>query len=321
MSEAMTEDGIRFTFRDILENRLCKVLGYFVSRRSVLGRMARTRGRRPKIIPERRLIAKQMRELLTRFSQDTQALALGTSHVGANLDVQNAALRLWNAGVGNGDWRTAYYLYLYFRERWPLGKGQVVLLGEDFWLPALQTEYTPMFYANIALQVITKGMPYRHAFAMGAHERVVRHFLAYPNPEPLMKETVVSPITDVKGRVAQHLRFLNFAPTEFPWLSKLREAVEADGRRLVRFRPPLRTDYREALEAAMKARGKTGAEVWALFSDTCDGIPLLDYTALEVPSEFWTDCDHLNPAGAKVFTERVAQDLAKLLPELASHQK
>ena len=104
-----------------------------------------------------------------------------------------------------------------------------------------------------------------------------------------------------------HVRRAFYPPTEFVWLERLRAAVEADGRRLVLIRPPLRADYRAEL-----AKQAAGRDVYAPGAKAREGLTVLDYTEAPIPENGWYDTDHLNNLGAAWLTPRLIADLQKL---------
>lgn len=288
-----------------------KAVAPFTSHRSPIGRVIRTRGCK-KPMDEPTLVAEvgRAQQIFQDFDPETDVLCLGTSHFVFSIRPASAAhLRLWNAGFINGDYRMAVHVYRALRDKWPKRPGQIVLFSDAFWLPSQQSEYTENFIYSTILHVLI-GMPYRMAFLMGPSERRVRRLAQ--TRQPCDCERGYSPIAPIPvvasqaKRVAGHIRRSRYAPTEMVWFERLRAEVEADGRRLVLFRAPLREDYRAALAAG------DGAGVWEAGADSKRGLTVLDYSELAVSPEFWHDADHLNVLGATWFTPILEHDLEPL---------
>lgn len=126
-----------------------------------------------------------------------------------------------------------------------------------------------------------------------------------PSPRPVPAENK-TPVARIQGHV--HMA-LTLPQTELTWQERLRDAVEADGRRLVLFRSPLRTDYRAVWEDAA-----AGRDVYAPGAKAREGLTILDYTEAPIPENGWYDADHLNNLGAAWLTPRLIADLQKLPP-------
>ena len=288
-----------------------KAVAPFTSHRSPIGRVIRTRGCK-KPMDDATLVAEvgRAQQIFQDFDPATDVLCLGTSHFVFSIRPASAAhLRLWNAGFINGDYRMAVHVYRALRDKWPKRPGQIVLFSDAFWLPSQQSEYTENFIYSTILHVLI-GMPYRMAFLMGPSERRVRRLAQ--TRQPCDCERGYSPIAPIPvvasqaKRVAGHIRRSCYAPTEMVWFERLRAEVEADGRRLVLFRAPLREDYRAALAAG------DGAGVWEAGAEAKRGLTVLDYSELAVSPEFWHDADHLNVLGATWFTPILEHDLEPL---------
>ncbi len=288
-----------------------KAVAPFTSHRSPIGRVIRTRGCK-KPMDDATLVAEvgRAQQIFQDFDPETDVLCLGTSHFVFSIRPASAAhLRLWNAGFINGDYRMAVHVYRALRDKWPKRPGQIVLFSDAFWLPSQQSEYTENYIHSVILHVLI-GMPYRMAFLMGPSERRVRRLAQ--TRQPCDCERGYSPIAPIPvvasqaKRVAGHIRRSRYAPTEMVWFERLRAEVEADGRRLVLFRAPLREDYRAALAAG------DGAGVWEAGAEAKRGLTVLDYSELAVSPEFWHDADHLNVLGATWFTPILEHDLEPL---------
>lgn len=292
---------------------------------SALGRIVKTRGVKKPI--SNLLFFLRYRRLLgvcRYFPSETQILFLGSSHINTNVDpTAFATLQAWNAAIPSGDLRTAHYLYQYFRLLWPQHPGQCVVLGEDFWLFAHTLEYTPDFFFCAILHRLI-ALPYRSALLMKRWdllaERADRFFAMRANDTSLQPKGrghrrlfghALPPGKEDKEaaqvRAQRHLRFRDFAPTELPYLAQLRQAVEADGRKLILLRPPYRQDYRQVL-------GEVAA-LWQPFRPYEAGLQVLDDTDLILDDTVWYDPDHLNAQGAIAYTQHLERNLLAVLAE------
>ena len=310
-----TLDPIPESAWEKLRRRLGKLAAPFFPHRSKAGRIIRTR--LCKHPPEEALIATEIvrtRHQIFDFAPDTEVLALGSSHTCYTISpAPDDALRLWNGGIVDGDLYQDWHFYAAVRGRWPRHPGQIVLLCEDFWAPANQSEYTIDYWIGAVLHLIG-GLPMRSTFALGPIRRRIR--LLEPKSRsgalfrghlPLKRQIYAGPPQPLDKRVAGHIRRTAFAPTELAWQERLRAAVEADGRRLVLFRPPLRADYRAEL-----AKQAAGRDVYAPGAKAREGLTVLDYTEAPIPENGWYDTDHLNNLGAAWLTPRLIADLQKL---------
>lgn len=286
-----------------------KAIAPLTPHRSALGRILRSRGCK-KPMSEAQLAREVGRAqcIFEDFDPATAILCIGSSHVVQGIDPAAAAdLRLWNAGFVNGDYRMDYYVYQALRSRWPRESGQTVLMSDNFWLPSHQAEYTENFIYSVILHVLI-GMPYRSSLLIGPHERRVRRLTKVRQPTDCFRGYTALPpdplATDLKQRVLGHIRRAHYDPSEMEWFLRLRAAVEADGRRLILFRHPLREDYREALAAG------DGADVWTPGVEAKAGLRILDYSDMPFPADCWRDADHFNALGAIRFTAALKKDLA-----------
>ena len=299
-----------------IRHSLGKIVAPCFPHRSRLGRIIRTRlCKRP---PTETMIATEIvraRHQILEFDPDTEVLVLGSSHTQYSIfPSPNDALRLWNSGLVDGDLFQAWHIYAALRDRWPKHPGQIVLLCEDFWAPANQAEYTSDYWISAVFHCIA-GLPMRTTFALGHICRRIRLLEHNCPPEatfrghlPLKNQVYAGPPTSLQKRVADHIRrATEFAPSELVWQERLRAAVEADGRKLILFRPPLRADYRAEL-----ARQAAGRDVYAPGAKVREGLPILDYTETPIPEDGWYDTDHINDTGAAWFTPRLIADLQAL---------
>lgn len=293
---------------------LCKWMTPFTPHRSRFGRMLRSRCKiRPALTPWLLSETDRTAQALQAFDPKTQILVLGTSHVQCGIKPEAAqSLKLWNLGFSSCDYRMEYYLYDWIRTRWEPSPGQCVVLGEDFWQPALQSEYSMTYYVSVLLHTLI-GMPYRSRFGMWPHERLIRHILTLPSHEPVKRgylpiESALTP--DVIKRAHDHLRFARYAQTEIDWAKRLCELIARDGRRIVLFRPPLGESYRAELERQVTV---TGLDIWrGTLTERAD-YPTFDYSAVCQESTYWRDADHLNDKGATAFTRMLERDMLRVL--------
>ena len=123
----------------------------------------------------------------------------------------------------------------------------------------------------------------------------------------LKKKTVALAEKDMKEKAAR----VNDRPpvtSELPLFGILEEQValaRAAGAEPVITTMPLSPPLREAIDPARRAAFTR--EVRALADRL--GVTYLDYLELDLPLECWHDGNHLNRAGAEVFSERFARDL------------
>ena len=282
-------------------------------KRSRLGRIIRAR--RCKIPPPDATLIHEIgriQHLFHDFAPDTDVLALGTSHIRCAIcPPPEAPLRLWNAGFDNSDLFMAYGVYQALRAHWPKAPGQIVLLGDDFWLASHQAECAQRFWISVILHNVA-DLPLRSHLLIGPTERRIQPLIAVRQPIPDRQGYLPCnniPHPDGLHLVRGHVRRAFYPPTEFVWLERLRAAVETDGRRLVLFRPPLRADYRAEL-----AQQAAGRDVYAPGTKVREGLTILDYSAAPIPKEGWQDVDHLNDLGAIWFTAKLIHDLQALSP-------
>ena len=305
-----TNEGLR---SDPLHRLFWRLIANGFPRRSRLGRIVRAR--RCKAQPSDAIFVREIgriQHLFHDFAPDTDVLALGTSHIRNTIcPIPEAPLRLWNAGFDNSDLFIAHGVYQALRARWPKAPGQIVLLGDDFWLASHQAEYTQYFWTSVILHLVA-GLPLRSHLLLGPTVRRITPLIAVRQPIP--DRQGYTPCTEVNipcniKWIRGHVRRAFYPPTEFVWLERLRAAVEADGRRLVLIRPPLRADYRAEL-----AKQAAGRDVYAPGAKAREGLTILDYTEAPIPENGWYDADHLNNLGAAWLTPRLIADLQKLPP-------
>ena len=252
------------------------------------------------------------RQVFRAFAPDSEVLVLGSSHPFHAIDPGSAKqLRMWNASFCSGDAWITYHTYLAIREKWPKRPGQIVLFGEDFWEAHLQTEYLRQGFLVAVILHLLIGMPYRNAFLLRDYERTLKKMTSCNNLPPPKFIRGYWPFIegeglDAKTRFARHSKRLVYEPTELPLLFRLREAVEADGRRLVYLRTPHRQDYLNEVAAS-------GIDIWAPCAKAREGLPLLDYFSLQPPNaRCFANPDHLTPEGANWLTPIVERDLIRL---------
>lgn len=289
----------------------------FLPRRSRLARVVKTRGFKRQV-RQRKIYrwTRHFNAVISNFDSHTELLLLGSSHVvfGINPTVFQS-LRGWNAAVHSGDYRTAYYLYMYLRKAWVKEPGQKVLVGEDFWAPFFQLEWAPPYYLCCILHCLI-NMPYRTTLLMKTCERAVQYVMEYwrSRVRPVRnvatyrgyaiyrREDWSDSITAAE-RVRKHLKFLDFKPTELRWLERLVAAIREDGREVIFLRFPFRADYREALPQQ---------GLFSLFEGVEQYGRVIDAQSLDLPSGYWADADHLNHKGAGEFSCWLEQQIQLL---------
>ena len=123
----------------------------------------------------------------------------------------------------------------------------------------------------------------------------------------LEKKTAALALKDVAEKAAR----VNGHPPATPGLplfgilEEQVERVRAAGAEPVITTMPMSPPLREAIDPARRAAFTR--EVQALARRL--GVTYLDYLELDLPLEYWHDANHLNRAGAEVFSERFARDL------------
>ena len=298
-----------------LRRRFWKSVAPLIPHRSVFGRIVRTRG--CKTPPSETALLEcigRMQQLFLDFDLTTEVLVLGNSHTYYSIaPTADCPLRLWNAAYNGGDLFMAYHTYLALRDKWPHAPGQIVLVNEDFFAGAYQAEYSFLYWVASVAHVIG-GIPMRDHRLLALFLRKIKRLAVTrqpthtvrgydPSPRPVPVESK-TPVARIQGHV--HMA-LALPQTELTWQERLRAAVEADGRRLVLFRSPLRTDYRAVWKDAA-----AGRDVYAPGAKAREGLPVLDYTTADIPTEGWANADHLTDAGAKHLTHRLIADLQAL---------
>lgn len=308
-----------------LRRELLKPLTLFVSRRSKFGRMLRTRG--CKKLPSSNFLQQAIERavaIVDGFDPHIDVLFIGSSHIQKNIaPAAFQTLRGWNAGVSSGDLKISSEIYKALRQKWPKGEGQYVVLGQDFWLPMTQAEYTYEYFQTTILHELL-GISYRSSWLMHHAEKTcrriinqVRHIeswnsqLKFRGLMPMESETKAIPQEKVQARVQGHLKLLTFEPTELKWLQELKNKVAEDGRTLILLRPPHREDYLNALNQSPQRD-----LLWTKFGTAAEGLPVIDAFQFPLPPESWNDMDHLSESGATLFSRALEPVLLKLREQI-----
>lgn len=305
-----------------LRRELLKPLTLFVSRRSKFGRMLRTRG--CKKLPPKDSLQQAIERavaIVDGFDPHIDVLFIGSSHIQKNIaPAAFQTLRGWNAGVSSGDLKISTEIYKALRQKWPKSEGQCVVLGQDFWLPMSQAEYT-FEYIQTAILHELLGITYRSSLWMRhagkVCQTIIKHvrkteswkpLLKYRGLEPMPSENTPASSDAPRVRVLGHLKRLTFEPTELTWFNELKAMVIEDGRTLVLLRPPHREDYLEILDEHPLCN-----QLWAAFASTVGTIPIIDSFRHPIPPEGWNDMDHLSEIGATIFTQSLEPKLIELM--------
>jgi hypothetical protein len=306
---------------------LLKPLTLFVPRRSVLGRMLRTRG--CKKLPSVKFLKETIERavaIVDGFDPQVDVLFIGSSHIQKNIaPAVFKKLQGWNAGVSSGDMKMSVEIYRALRERWPKSKGQCVVLAQDFWLPSSQAEYTFEYIQTVILHELI-GMCYRSSLwtrhAGAVCRKIIEQVRQNESWKKLLKYRGLEPMPSEEGRVSKsllqdrvlgHLQFLSFKPTELGWFKELKSMVADDGRTLILLRPPHREDYLEILD-----ENPLSKRLWDVFDSVVGATPIIDLFRHPIPLKGWNDADHLSEIGATIFTELLEPKLIKLLLQKSS---
>lgn len=260
--------------------------------------------------------------ILDYFDSKTEVLFIGSSHTAFGFAPKEwQTLHTWNAGIDAGTLKVAYAMYNALRKKWQ-GAGQLVVLSDDMFGCSNQMELTTLFLMPL---VLTKYTDYRFDSNLLLRpflkrlEKVMARLSNIELPEAILAErgfckndaneeiTKESCIERAQG----HLKFTTFEPTELIWLERLKEAVEADGRRLVFLRFPCHPDYTAAIEAACK----NGMDAWQRYKPYYKDCIHLDYFSYPLDESSYADADHLTTEGARHFSRLIEPVFQRLLKE------
>lgn len=111
------------------------------------------------------------------------------------------------------------------------------------------------------------------------------------------------------ARARTHFKSFFFEPKQLIWLQRLKAAVEADGRKFVFLRFPVRPEY----AAIIDEEAAKGNDVWSIYKPYYEGCLHLDYFKLPLADDLMRDADHLNEAGARYLTRLIEPEFVKLL--------
>lgn len=309
-----------------LNSKLWKLVATCVPRHTTLGRIIRSRRIKPTISdPELLQSIIHTRSVLEPFDPQTNALFLGSSHIlDGIVPATFTTLRGWNGGFISGDFSMALQVYRALRGHWPQEPGQLVVLGDDFWMGAHICEYSIAFYQTILLHLFTQ-LPYRSNFLIAKHEQYIKAFI---ETHKTILDEAVNAAANKRGhtpggpnyaqepntasRIGNHYIMTHFIQSENSYQQTLRQEVEADGRQLIMLRLPVRPDYLETLATYKE-------DVWRATAPTRIGVPLLDHFETAIPDDGWADIDHLSESGAQWFTQHIEPELLQIIGGSNAH--
>lgn len=305
-----------------LRRELLKPLLCVVPRHTIAGRILRTRG--CKKLPNNNFLIDTIRRLVAivdGFPSDTDLLFLGSSHIQKGIaPAVFTQLNGWNAGVSSGDLKMAFEMYSALRTKWTQKQGQAVVLGQDFWLPSAQAEYSYEYFQTVILHLLL-GIPYRSTKFTRYAEKVCSRILSQVRkddswkyylqlrglcPMPIERERQSPEVVELRAK--GHLKFCTFEPTELGYLDRLKRLVEADNRKLILLRTPHRSDYLATID-----KSPFKASLWDAFDCVAKDLPVIDKYRFKLPDNGWNDADHLSEMGAQLLTQTIEPELLALL--------
>ena len=243
-----------------------KFLLLFVPQKSRFGRMLHARVLwKARVTDYHRFVVKEVTGLVKTFDGTCDVLALGSSHIRCALHPESAkSLAIWNGGVGFCDYHGLYWIYRWYRKRWPYREGQTVVVGEDFWQAATRMECSFDFFRAVSNHIFFDVPYYYPAIFSRPYESYVRFIASLPDsvksgqqddrfskdkPAQPQAEIPHNAMVDVTGSSARfHWEALSrYKPVEVKWLKRLLDAIERDGRKAIVVRTPLHEGYRTNL--------------------------------------------------------------------------
>ena len=308
-----------------------KFLLLFVPKKSVFGRMLHARVLwKARVTDYHRFVVKEVTGLVKTFDGTCDVLALGSSHIRCALHPESAkSLAIWNGGVGFCDYHGLYWIYRWYRKRWPYREGQAVVVGEDFWQAATRMECSFDFFRAVSNHIFFDVPYYYPAIFSRPYESYVRFIASLPDsvksgqqddrfskdkPAQPQAEIPHNAMVDVTGSSARfHWEALSrYKPVEVKWLKRPLDAIEHDGRKAVLVRTPLHEGYRTKIRELAARDGVP--DVYAHEVKARGNRTLLNYADLPLPdAAFNKDGHHLNRQGAERFTPHLEADLLRLL--------
>ena len=239
-----------------------KFLLLFVHKKSMFGRMLHARVLwKARVTDYHRFVVKEVTGLVKTFDGTCDVLALGSSHIRCALHPESAkSLAIWNGGVGFCDYHGLYWIYRWYRKRWPYREGQTVVVGEDFWQAATRMECSFDFFRAVSNHIFFDVPYYYPAIFSRPYEPYVRFIASLPDsvksgqqddrfskvdPNKPKVEISHNAMVDVTGSSARfHWEALSrYKPVEVKWLKRPLDAIEHDGRKAVLVRTPLHEGY------------------------------------------------------------------------------
>ena len=308
-----------------------KFLLLFVPKKSVFGRMLHARILwKARVTDYHRFVVKEVTGLVKTFDGTCDVLALGSSHIRCGIRPESAkSLAIWNGGVGFCDYHGLYWIYRWYRKRWPYREGQAVVVGEDFWQAATRMECSFDFFRAVSNHIFFDVPYYYPAIFSRPYEPYVRFIASLPDsvksgqqddrfskvdPNKPKVEIPHNAMIDVTGSSARfHWETISrYKPVEVKWLKRLLDAIERDGRKAIVVRTPLHEGYRTKIREFAARDGVP--DVYAHEVKVRGNRPLLNYADLPLPDiAFDPDGHHLNRQGAALFTPHLEADLLRIL--------
>ena len=160
-----------------------KFLLLFVPQKSRFGRMLHARVLwKARVTDYHRFVVKEVTGLVKTFDGTCDVLALGSSHIRCALHPESAkSLAIWNGGVGFCDYHGLYWIYRWYRKRWPYREGQTVVVGEDFWQAATRMECSFDFFRAVSNHIFFDVPYYYPAIFSRPYESYVRFIASLPD--------------------------------------------------------------------------------------------------------------------------------------------
>lgn len=223
-------------------------------------------------------------------------VVLGSSHMAYGFDPRWCRDKASNLALRSCDLRTIYYLAKYVSFINPAAK---IVVGLDFWMHSMQTEYSSDFPACMVLDEL-RIVPLRNRFLSEFYQKYSKE-----NAKPISERYSFfngywSGLeyfnVAVKERVAQHLRFMRFSKSELAWLRRLVDLFIENKNHLAFVFPPVRKDYLECI-------GEGPGKLFDDYRSICRGYEILDFSEdVGFSDDDFGDADHLSAKGAKKFT-------------------
>lgn len=278
---------------------LAIVVAKFLPRSSIYRRILYTRVIKKKHSQDEiALFKKPIEKQFCREAFFSQVICLGTSHMQYAFRPNEILEAAWNLAIPNCDFRTMYFIAKHALRINPHVR---FVIGVDFWLKALQMEFT----RDYPLLVLLDGLgivPLQNRFMA---DELYQYGQVYELPisdkwvfDKGFWEGLDYSDTPVIKRVSQHLKFLKLKDTESIWFSRLIALCQKNGSHPVVVFPPARADYRALLPKEKM--------LFDIYRHICNGIPVLDlFSDMSFSTDDFGDTDHLNLIGATKFSRLI----------------